>query len=286
MNRSEFLQAVQDSVRPIYGLGVHNALTANFGKKAGFDLLWLSSLEVSASRMRPDENMISFDQMSEIVSDISLAVDLPLLVDADNGYGTHELACMAARKFFSAGALGMCMEDYEFPKRNSFDTHGSRMLLPAAVFADRIAHVRNAAKDLLLVARTEALVAGMGAEEAIARATHYHQSGADLVFIQSSRETTEEYFRCVGMLDPAIPLLLTPTALPDASPGQLFSLGVKVLIHSNAVIRLISGTLARTLPTLLADGRLASVEDGLYPLEDLLAMLKPTIENPVSLTAI
>src|SRR5437660_3286386 len=111
MNRGiGYLEDIRSSGCPVVGVGVHNAVTAELVERAGFDALWLSSLEVSTSKLLPDANVITFSEVAQILREIKSKVTLPIIVDADNGYGSDETAMRAAQEFRDAGATAICLE--------------------------------------------------------------------------------------------------------------------------------------------------------------------------------
>jgi phosphoenolpyruvate phosphomutase len=93
------------------GVGVHSAITARIAERAGFEVLWLSGLEVSAERALPDLNVITPTEMAAELREVVRASSLPVFVDADNGYGSDDSMLRAADMFAPAGATAMCVED-------------------------------------------------------------------------------------------------------------------------------------------------------------------------------
>src|SRR2546430_1988458 len=123
-----YLEGLRSAGCPVLGVGVHNAITASLVERAGFDVLWLSSLEVSTAKLLPDANVITFSEVAHTIREIRRATTLPIIVDADNGYGSDETAMRAAQEFRDAGATAICLEDNAFPKRGSFYTGVGRQL--------------------------------------------------------------------------------------------------------------------------------------------------------------
>ncbi len=129
----------ETALKPVLvGVGAHDALTALLVERAGFDLVWLGSLEVSSRLGIPDRNLLTPTEMAMVVREVRAAITLPIYVDADNGYGSDLTAVRAIELFASAGAHTVCIEDNAFPKRNSLSTAGSHELLGAEVFAARL----------------------------------------------------------------------------------------------------------------------------------------------------
>src|SRR6266566_899383 len=189
------------------GVGVHDALSAMMVERAGFDVLWLGSLEASAHLGLPDNNLISGAAMADLVRQVRAVSVLPIYVDADNGYGSDELAVRALRMFTAAGASAMCIEDSAFPKRNSL------------------------------------LVAGYGMAEAVARLRVYVEAGADAVFVQVNSASKDLLLPTLRELQGMTRLVLAPTALPEVPAAEFARLGVSTMMFANVVLRAVVATL-------------------------------------------
>ncbi|HEY7199422.1 MAG TPA: isocitrate lyase/phosphoenolpyruvate mutase family protein, partial [Candidatus Dormibacteraeota bacterium] len=252
-------------------VGVHNGITARLGERCGFDALWLSSLELSASMALPDMNLITMTEVAERVREIRRASGLPLLVDADNGYGSDELAARAAAEFAASGATAVCLEDKAFPKRNSFYEDDAQELEDRDRFCRRLEAVRSAlgGTGVEIIARTEALVAGQGAAEAVRRARAYREAGADALFVQVTARDVDAYGGVLAEIRDLAPLVVVPTALASWSQADLHGAGASVVIYANAVIRTIVKTVTDVLTDLRLQPRLATVEGDIAPLDVL-----------------
>ncbi len=264
------LANIGSSVHYALGAGVHNAVTASLVERAGFDVLWLSSLEISTAKLLPDANVITFNEVSDILREIKRTTNLPIMVDADNGYGSDETAIRAAQEFCAAGATAICLEDNAFPKRNSFYVGIERHLEDIEIFCQRIKKVRQRVDPRLeIIARTEGLVAGRGAKETIERAYAYIEAGADALFVQSGKFTKEDFESVLREIKGNVPIITTPTALPEVSAERLHAMGVDIIIFSNVVIRTIIKSVSEVLSTLLYKQNFGGVQDRMLPLEDL-----------------
>jgi 2-methylisocitrate lyase-like PEP mutase family enzyme len=256
-------------VSPPIGLGAHNPVTALLAERAGFDLVWLGSLEMSASLGLPDINLVTAPEIAAQVSAIKAVCGLPVYVDADNGYGSNETAVRAASLFEAAGAAAICIEDNAFPKRNSlYDSAGARSLEAADTFAARVEAVK-ARTSLTVIARTEALVAGLGITEAVRRLELYAQAGADAVFAQANRASRDQLIPVIRAIAPKHRMVLAPTTLPEVSAAEFAAFGDVTVIFANVVIRGLTGLLPGLLNKLLASGRLADILGDLADLDEL-----------------
>ena len=270
MDRSgRLLAGIRDSGAYILGVGVHNAATARLVEHAGFGVLWLSSLEISTAKALPDANVITSVEVAEIAREIRRATRLPMIVDADNGYGSNETAVRAAQAFHAAGVAAMCIEDNAFPKRNSFYQGIDRQLEDAAAFGGRIRAIRRAVGDdrFEIIARTEALVAGLGVAEALERARAYVEAGADAIFVQTNTSTIAEFEWVLGEIHMFAPIVIAPTALPNVPAARLHGMGADVIIYSNVVIRTIAKALSQTLASLSEAQCLGPLYDDIASME-------------------
>lgn len=265
-----YLADIRSSHRPATGIGVHDAITASLVERAGFDVLWLSSLEVSTAKLLPDANVITFSEVAHLLREIRRATKLPIIVDADNGYGSDETAMRAAQEFRDAGATAICIEDNAFPKRGSFYTGVERQLEDRDIFCRRIKKVRHVVGNRLdIIARTEGLIAGIGAGETIKRAYAYREAGADALFVQTNATTAEAFKSVLGEVKALAPVVVTPTTLPEYSTTRLHTMGADIIIFSNVVMRTIIRSVSDVLSNLKYAQRLDDVHDRLAPLEEL-----------------
>src|SRR6478672_11155833 len=171
----------------VLAAGAHDALSAKLAEAAGFDAIWASGFGISAVQAVPDANILTLTETLEAVRRIVDAVDIPVIADCDNGYGNAINVMRTAAEFERAGAAGICIEDNEFPKRCSFYAGVRRELVPVGEHARKIQAAPSARRNdsFLVIARTEALIAGLGMEEALRRARAYAEAGADAVLVHS-----------------------------------------------------------------------------------------------------
>ena len=171
----------------VLAAGAHDALSAKLAEQAGFDAIWAGGFGISAVQAVPDANILTLTETLEAVRRIVDTVGIPVVADCDNGYGNAINVMRTAAEFERAGAAGICIEDNEFPKRCSFYAGVRRDLVPAEEHARKIEAATAARRDagFLVIARTEALIAGLGQEEALRRARAYADAGADAVLVHS-----------------------------------------------------------------------------------------------------
>ncbi len=276
LESGRFFEDAETRGERLIGIGVYDALGAQLVEHAGFGALWLSGLEVSSSKGLPDRNLVTSTEMLAVVQEIRGLSALPILVDADNGYGSDETAARAACQFAAAGATAMSIEDNAFPKRNSFMIAADRALEDADVFADRIRAMRAELDErglrLELIARTEALVAGLGSEEALARLALYRDAGADALFVQFTTTSADEFLELLPAACRLGPVVIAPTKLPEITAPEFHALGVTIVLFANVGVRCRTRSEAGMLARLAERGRLADVESELLSIAQLFAL--------------
>lgn len=261
------------SEQPVLTVGVHHAVAAQLAARAGFDACWVSSLEVSSTLGLADKNLVGCAEMAGIAHRITLATDLPVIVDADNGYGSELAMCRAAREFASLNIAGMSVEDSAFPKRNSFDPARGRALVDAGEFASWIVTIRDllAGSPFLVIARTEALIAGQSIEQAIERAVRYADAGADLVIVHTKDPSGQQAVEVAAAWCRETPLVSIPTAFPQLSPHELWALGYRMVIYANQLLRMSVAGMCHALDV-LRSGKAADLEAEIASVPDILRL--------------
>src|SRR5438270_9485750 len=166
----------------LLAVGAHDGLSGRLGERAGFDAIWASGFQISASHGVPDANILDMTAQLAASAQIAEAVSVPVIADCDNGYGNAVNAAHTARKFAGAGIAGICIEDNIFPKRCSFYDGTRRELVSGDEHALKVKACKESTHgELFVIARTEALIAGYSMEETLERAQAYADSGAAAV---------------------------------------------------------------------------------------------------------
>jgi phosphoenolpyruvate phosphomutase len=251
--------------------GAHDALSAKLAQEAGFDAIWASGFGISAVQAVPDANILTLTETLDAVRRICDATSIPVVADCDNGYGNAINVMRTVTEFERAGAAGICIEDNEFPKRCSFYAGVSRNLVPVEEHARKIEAATAARRDagFAVIARTEALIAGLGMDEALARARAYADAGADAVLVHSKARDFAELRRFSERWDRATPLVAVPTTYPDVSPDELAVAGFRMAIFANQPLRAAIVAMQETLRELRQAGRISAVEGRIAPLEEV-----------------
>jgi len=226
----------------IHVMGAHNGLSAKLVERNNFDAVWASGLEISASCVVPDANILTMTQYLEKSIEMNEAVNIPIISDCDTGYGNSSNVICMVKKYESAGIAAVCIEDKLFPKVNSF-IKGRQELASIAEFVGKIMAAKSTQKTqgFMLIARIEALIAGWGEQEALLRADKYVEAGADAILIHSKSSDYEEAISFAKKWDKKSPLVIVPTTYPeimrDLTDEELLDLGIKMVIYANQGIR-------------------------------------------------
>jgi phosphoenolpyruvate phosphomutase len=255
------------------GVGVHDALTARLAERSGFDVVWLGSLEVSARHGVRDANLLTMTEMAATTAEVRAACRLPVYVDADNGYGSDAAAVRAARLVEASGGDAICLEDNAFPKRNSLLRGVDRVLLEPDDFADRLTAVCKSRSRLAVIARTEALVAGLGVDAAVQRLRRYAETGVDALFVQVNQDSKELLQPTLERVRGLLPVVLAPTALPEVPAAQFGRWGASTVLFANLVLRTMVAALPRAMAAVRRDGVLADAGDATAGIDEVLALV-------------
>jgi phosphoenolpyruvate phosphomutase len=231
-----FRRLIANSKKPLLVAGVHDALSALIAEKVGFQALWASSFGLSAVAGFPDLNILSMTEMLDALRKIRGAIEIPLIVDCDSGYGNEINAYRMAREFSRCGLTILCIEDNQFPKRCSL-YDGDRQL---KTIEDQVSCIRalreGSAEDAYIIARTEALVAGSGIDDALERAQQYVRAGADAILVQSKSSDGAEIIKFGKLWNIDVPLIAVPTTY-WTSFQELASCRFQVIILANQLLR-------------------------------------------------
>src|SRR6516162_1562898 len=258
--------------RPAIAMASHNPLFAKLAAEAGFDAIWGSGFELSASYAVPDASILSLDTHLDIMRAIGEVQDAPVIADLDTGYGNAVNVAYLVPRYAAAGAAAVVIEDKTFPKDSSLRPSGRQVLVPAEEFQGKIEAGRLPGGPLV-IARTEALIAGLGQEEALRRSAAYAEAGADAVLIHSKEKTPGEILQFCDAWAGSVPLVLVPTAYPQLSFAEIAALRkVGLVICANHAIRAAVAAMRATFARILAEGGIAGVEDDIASVEDIFTL--------------
>lgn len=246
--------------------GVYDALTASMVESTGFDACYLSGAAIAYTKLgRPDIGLVSMAEVADTLSHIRERVAIPIVVDADTGFGNALNVQRTVRVFEHAGATALQLEDQTFPKRCGHLS--DKGVIPAAEMAGKIraAVDARASDQTLIIARTDA-VAVEGFERAIERAHLYAQAGADMLFIEAPK-TREELKRVAEACGTSIPLMANMVEggmTPIVPAHELETIGFSFVIFPGGIVRAIAKAAQDFYGLLKRDGTTDAYRDRMF----------------------
>jgi acyl-CoA synthetase (AMP-forming)/AMP-acid ligase II/2-methylisocitrate lyase-like PEP mutase family enzyme len=275
MTRRARLRALLRGPRPLILAGVHDGLSARIAARAGFEGLWASGFGISATKCLPDVGLISMHEHLQATAAIVSATDLPVVADVDDGFGDAINVVRVVREYEAAGVAGLCLEDNQHPKRNSLYAGLDRKLVGSDTFARKIAAARATRRDpdLVIVARTEALVAGLGHDEANRRALAYARAGADVVLVHSKASSPAPILEFGRRWQQGVPLAAVPSTYPDVGDDELYQAGYRMIVFANQGLRAAVMAMDRSFRALAGARSLRAVEASVSPLRDIFSLV-------------
>ncbi len=236
--------------------GIYDALTALLVEQAGFKAAYLSGASIAYTQLgRPDLGLVSMEHLADVVTRVRERVALPLIVDADTGFGNALNVQRTVRRLERAGADAIQLEDQTFPKRCGH--LAGKAVIPMAEMAGKLRAAVDARQqaDTLIVARTDA-AAIEGLAAALERGHAYLEAGADVLFIEAPR-TEADLRAVVHAFDGRVPLLANMVEgghTPLLTREQLSDIGFKLVIAPGALVRAVIPAVEALLTTFKSDG--------------------------------
>ena len=275
MSKHDALRAALAGGTLFHAMSAHNPLSARLAEQAGFNGIWGSGFELSASYAVPDANILSMGTHLEMMRAIAATVSIPLIADIDTGFGNAVNVHHVVPQYEAAGASAIVMEDKTFPKDTSLRAEGRQELVRIEEFQGKVAAACAARRDarFVVIARVEALIAGQGQQEALRRGLAYEAAGADAILIHSKQKTPDEILAFVDGWTGRVPLVLVPTAYPQLTEADIAALKkVGIVIYGNHAIRAAVGAMQEVFAQIRRDGGLTGVEARLPTVKDIMAL--------------
>lgn len=257
--------------RPVLAPGVYDALTALIAQQSGFEALYLSGASIAYSQLgRSDIGLTTASEVADTLAHITERVELPVIVDADTGFGNALNTQRTVRAFERAGAAVIQLEDQTFPKRcGHLDGKG---VIPAAEMCGKLRAALDArhSANTLIMARTDAL-ASEGWEAAMDRAEAYLDCGVDALFIEAlrSRDQLAAAGARFGTRVPLLANMVEGGKTPPQTVDALGEMGFRIVIFPGGTARAVAFTLQRYYASLLAHGSTAPMLDAMLDLDGL-----------------
>lgn len=253
-------------------MAAHSPLSARLVEEAGFDGIWASGFELSALYGLPDVSLISMTQHLDMVRAMAARSRLPIIADIDTGFGNAINVVHAIREYERAGAGAVVIEDKTFPKVTSLAAGGRQELVRTEEFEGKIRAAVATRSDpaFLVIARTEALIAGCPVEEALARAVAYEAAGADMILVHSKKTTPNEVEEFVRRFEGRVPIVIVPTAYPQMNEARIRLLGrIGVVIYGNHAIRASVTAMKDVFARIIADQGIEAVDGDIVPVKEI-----------------
>lgn len=183
----------------------------------------------------------------------------------------------AIEQYERAGAAAVVIEDKSFPKVTSLLEGGRQDLLRVEEFQGKIAAAvaTRRSPEFLVIARTEALIAGLGEAEALARAAAYEAAGADMILVHSRQKTPDEVESFVRAWRGEAPIAIVPTAYPEMNEARIRALGrIGMVIYGNHAIRAAVTAMKSVFARIIADGGIHTVDRDIVAVEEIFRLQK------------
>jgi 2-methylisocitrate lyase-like PEP mutase family enzyme len=255
--------------------GVYDAFAAMMAERAGFEALYVSGASIAYTRLgRPDIGLVSVTEVAEAIALIRERVALPLIVDADTGFGNALNLQRTVRLFERAGATALQIEDQVTPKRcGHLD---GKALVGAGEMVGKIKAFRDAAtvSGTILIARTDA-IAVEGLEAALDRAESYLEAGADVLFVEAPRSDAEMQ-AVINRFRGRVPLMANMVEggkTPLRSAEELRRIGYRLAIFPGGLARAVAATMQAYFASLKTHGTTAPFQDRMLSFAELNALL-------------
>jgi len=256
-----------------------SALIAETTKVDGkeFDAIWESSLTDSASKGKPDIELVDFTSRTQRINEIIEVTTKPIIVDGDTG-GMPEHFAYMVKTLERLGVSAVIIEDKKFPKINSLKEGAKHEQESVKLFCKKIEAGKKAqvTEDFMIIARVESLIMNKGIDHAIMRARCYINSGADAIMIHSKDKTPDtilEFCKVYKQMPGKVPLVVVPTTYNTVYEKELKEAGVSIVIYANQLLRSSFKAMKNVAEIILKNERSMETNEFCYPVKDLLELV-------------
>jgi 2-methylisocitrate lyase-like PEP mutase family enzyme len=267
------IHRILDEVGSIAFAGVYDALSAKLAQRAGFPMAFISGYSVAATAIgEPDMGLLTQTEMIERARCICRSVDIPIIVDADTGYGNPLNVYRTVKELIAAGAAGCFLEDQVWPKKCGHMRNKRVVDRGEYVQKIRAASEARGAADFFIVARTDAL-APVGIDEAVARVTAAREAGADASFIEAppSLEMLAEIGRRAPK--PMVANMVEGGRTPVLPKEELAAMGFQLILYPLTGLYAAARAIGEMYKKLRTDGTTIGVEDRLITFAEFNAII-------------
>lgn len=276
MSHSDNLRQKIESKSTIRVGGAFDAMSAKLVEMHGFDAIWAGSFAISATHALPDASIMTMTEFLHATTNMVDACKIPVIADCDTGFGGPSNVSHMVKKYEGAGVAAISIEDKIFPKQNSLLEGGIQDMLPEKEFVAKIIAAKEAKRNpsFMIIARTEALIAGLGMNEAIQRARAYEKAGADAILIHSKKNTPDEVFEFADTWGGKLPIVIVPTSYPSVNLSDLQKHKIKMIIYANQTLRASYASMNRVLEQIKNSDSLSSVKEEISAMEEIFKLQK------------
>ncbi|MBI5146893.1 MAG: isocitrate lyase/phosphoenolpyruvate mutase family protein [Thaumarchaeota archaeon] len=276
MSSIEILRQKLESKSVVRVGGAFDAMSAKLVEMHGFDAVWAGSFAISATHALPDASIMTMTEFLHVTTSMVDACNIPVIADCDTGFGGPTNVSHMVKKYENAGVAAISIEDKIFPKQNSLLEDGKQELLSEKEFVAKIIAAKDARRnsDFMIIARTEALIAGFGMNEAIQRARAYEKAGADAILIHSKKNNPDEVFEFADTWGGKLPLVIVPTSYPTIKLNELKSHKIKIIIYANQTLRAAHAAMNRVLEQISNSESLSEIKEEISSMEDIFHLQK------------
>jgi len=276
MSYSPQLRQKLDSMQILRVGGAFDAMSAKLVELHGFDAVWAGSFAISATHALPDASIMTMTEFLHVTTTMVDACDIPVIADCDTGFGGPSNVRHMIKKYESAGIAAVSIEDKIFPKQNSLLEEGRQDLISEKEFVAKIIAAKEAkqSSDFMIIARTEALIAGLGIKEAVKRARAYEKAGADAILIHSKKNTPDEVFEFADSWGGSLPLVIVPTTYPSVKINDLKMHNIKMVIYANQTLRASHAAIKKILNQILESESINEVKEEISSMEEIFNLQK------------
>jgi len=271
INGPRKLRELMEKKDIILAPGAYDALSARIIEAVGFDVVYMTGFGTAASLLGyPDVGLLTMSEMVDNARRIVEAVNIPVIADADTGYGNPINVIRTVQAYEDAGVAGIHIEDQVFPKKCGHIT--GKQVIPKEDMVEKVAAAKDAKrnKDFLIIARTDA-IAVEGIESAIERAKEYYRAGADMIFVEAPESM--EQIRLIARELKGIPLLFNWAEggkTPPVDLNTLRELGFKIVIFPISALLSATKAIMKVLESIKKDGTPINVMGELFPFNEFL----------------
>jgi phosphoenolpyruvate mutase len=260
------------------GLIAEHASATTDGKVEEFDAIWVSSLTDSTAKGRPDTEFVDLTSRTNTIDEILAVTTKPIILDGDSG-GITEHFELQVRTLERLGVSAVIIEDKVGPKRNSlFGTEVHQTQDDPARFAEKITAGKRAqvTSDFAVIARIESLILDRGVDDALARAEHYVEAGADALMPHhknSDPADLYEFAKRFRELGGSIPLVAVPTGYSHVTETELRNAGFQIVIYANHLLRAAYPAMSRAARSILSHQRAQEADADIMPIREILTLI-------------